>query len=404
MRQHPSTQAGPTVAANAPMPNRPRGPVHDPLVGSTLGKYRITGRLGEGGMGIVYEALDTLLQRKVAIKLLPLAVSSDPEVLRRFQMEAQAAALLDHPNVVGIYEVDQREETHYIVMELVCGGSAEDLLLKHGPYPWQEATSVIADACRGLAAAHAANIVHRDIKPANIMRSTDGKVVKLADFGLAKAVNHTTQSITVTGTAVGTPNFMSPEQCRAERLDNRSDIYSLGATYFMLLTGRPPYSAESHFAVMFAHCSNPVPDPRRTNAAIPDDCAAIVQRAMAKEPSDRYQSATDMLSDLSAVLAAPRGNILSAALACHPAQARPMPSLIGTTLDLPPVAPELGKRPQYWLPYGVAAIMVGVLVQALLVFQLFSPSNSGEQTEEVEAGTDTGRVVAPVEPGNNELP
>lgn len=168
---------------------------------------------------------------------------------------------------------------------------------KQGPLDCREATRVIADACRGLAAAHAASLIHRDIKPGNLLRGNNGQV-KLADFGLAKATDRT--ALTKSGSVLGTPLFMSPEQCKSQPLDPRSDIYSLGATYYMLLTGKPPYVADGSIEVMFAHVHNPVPDPRQLRPDIPPAIAAIVQKAMAKEPSQRFQSATEMLSALEA--------------------------------------------------------------------------------------------------------
>ena len=150
-----------------------------------LGRYAITGQLGRGGMGIVYEAEDTRLKRKVAIKLLPKEVSSDPDALARFLREAQGAAKLNHANVVAVYDIGESEGTHYIVMELIDGGNAQEMLRNRGPLHWVEATSVLMDVCRGVAAAHKAGLIHRDIKPSNILRSSDG-VVKLGDFGLVK--------------------------------------------------------------------------------------------------------------------------------------------------------------------------------------------------------------------------
>lgn len=279
--------------------NQPGTTSNEPHKGRMLGKYRVKGRLGQGGMGTVYEAEDSLLKRQVAIKILPRTVSSDPQALQRFLLEAQAAARLNHPNVVAIYEVDQREGAYFIVMELVRGGSAQDRLNKCGPFAWQEATRVVADACRGMVAAHAAGLIHRDIKPANIMVAVNG-VVKLADFGLAKAVDQSVSGITGAGYVVGTPSFMSPEQCRCERLDDRSDLYSLGATYYALLTGKPPYEGTGPMEVMFAHCSNPIPDPRALNPAIPEGCAAIVRRALAKLPGQRFATAVEMLAALEA--------------------------------------------------------------------------------------------------------
>lgn len=284
------------------MLNSATAPRTDAHIGARLGKYRITARLGQGGMGIVYAAVDTLLRRPVALKLLPDTLSDDPDALRRFLQEAQAAARLNHPHVVSIYEIDRTDDTHYIAMELIRGGSVQEFLRSRRPFGWREATRITADVCRGLAAAHAAGLIHRDIKPANVMRSSDG-LVKLADFGLAKLVDQQGLSHGL-AKLVGTPDYMSPEQCRCDELDERSDVYAVGATYYAMLTGRPPFPADAPVQVMFAHCSRAAPDPRDLEPTIPEACAAIVRRAMAKERSERFASATETAAALDAALAA----------------------------------------------------------------------------------------------------
>jgi WD40 repeat protein len=266
----------------------------------TLGRYLITGQLGRGGMGIVYEAEDSLLKRKVAIKLLPREVSSDPEALSRFLREAQAAAKLNHANVVAVYDLGQSDGKHFIVMELMNGGSAQEIVRNQGHFHWAEATNVLMDVCRGVAAAHKAGLIHRDIKPANILRTTDG-IVKLADFGLVKPTGIKGTGDTGLGEVVGTPYYMSPEQSRSDTIDKRSDIYSLGATYFALLTGRPPFNSPDSMQVLFAHCGTPVPDPRDFVSDIPEQCVAIIRKAMEKQRTNRYRSAGEMLRDLERV-------------------------------------------------------------------------------------------------------
>jgi hypothetical protein len=299
--RHPEADARDGGAvAGAPGAGRPTG-----REGMKLGKYAVGPLIGTGGMGAVHEGQDTFLKRKVAIKLLPDAVSRDVSAIRRFVLEARSFARVNHPNAVQIYEVDRRHSVCYLVMELMRGGSMQELLQREqAGLPWPEATQAVADACRALVATHAAGLVHRDIKPSNLMRSADG-VVKLADFGLARDTGYgVTLSPTMPGGVVGTPSYMSPEQCRSEPVDARSDMYALGATYYHLLTGRPPYAGELPLQVLFAHCSAPVPDPRDSVADVPEACAAIVLRAMAKEPRDRYPSASAMLADLEAALSA----------------------------------------------------------------------------------------------------
>lgn len=275
----------------------------DVWVGRRIGKYEIRHRLGEGGMGVVYRARDTVLRRDVAIKLLPDVLSADPASRKRFLREAQAAARLNHPNLVAVLDVEQREGTFFLVMELVSGGSAQDALRVRGAFAWPLATWIATRACRGLVAAHAAGLVHRDVKPSNVLLGPDG-MVKLADFGLAKVADLSAASLTGTGRVLGTPHYMSPEQCRAEEADECSDVYSLGATYYALLTGRPPYPLDVPVQVMFAHCSRPIPDPRTKDASMPAACATLLRKAMAKRRDERHGSAAAMLADLEAILAA----------------------------------------------------------------------------------------------------
>jgi serine/threonine protein kinase/putative intracellular protease/amidase len=346
--QPPGSSATPAPGADtAPAAARPTAsPLADPWIGRELGKYVILRPLGAGGMGVVYEAEDVSLKRRVAVKLLPLSVAADPVALQRFLREAQAAARLNHPNVVAIHEIDQRDGTYYIVMELVPGGNAQARLNAGGPVAWQDATRMIADACRGLAAAHAAGLIHRDLKPANLMFAADGSV-KLADFGLAKATDHAGGSVTALGQVMGTPHYMSPEQCRGESLDPRSDVYALGATYYALLTGAPPYDAGTAMGILFAHCGNPIPDPRAGNPAVPEACAAVVQRALAKEPAGRFAGAAEMLAALEALRPAPP-------------EGRTMPVSI-----VPPTPP---RRRQLGVAAAVALVLVlgGVALWMLL--------------------------------------
>ncbi|WP_298863446.1 serine/threonine-protein kinase, partial [uncultured Gimesia sp.] len=272
-------------------------------IGRVLGKYQITGLLGQGGMGVVYQAHDSTIERDVAVKLLPAELASDKSVLDRFLAEAKAAGRLAHPHVVSIHEIGQHDEIYFIVMELMPGGSADDHLEKIGSYSPREATQVIADACEGLGVAHSSGLIHRDIKPANLLQSKHG-TIKVADFGLAKGVIKQSQQLTQDGQLLGTPYFMSPEQCASKPVDNRSDIYSMGGTYYTLLTGEHPYdSAGSIVQIMYAHCHSEVLDPRDINSEIPEQCAEIIKKAMAKNPDDRYQTAEEMLIDLKAIIA-----------------------------------------------------------------------------------------------------
>jgi urea transport system substrate-binding protein len=276
-------------------------------VGMRLGQYQVCSVLGQGAMGIVLKAFDPLIEREVAIKVLAGQLATDPAALARFHSEARAAGKLNHPNVMAIYGICQEGEDYFLVLEYVAGGSLSDRIAGRGPLPVVEATQALIDACKGVGAAHAAGLIHRDIKPANFMRAANGSI-KVADFGLAKVSAEIGRGTTQAGTVLGTPFFMSPEQCEAKPVDHRSDIYSLGATYYSLLTGKNPYhDAGSVPQLLFQHCHGPVPDPRTKDSSIPDACARIVARAMAKDPAERYQSTSEMLADLQTAMASLAG-------------------------------------------------------------------------------------------------
>lgn len=315
-------------------------------VGKSLGKYQITGVLGQGGMGVVLRAHDPTLERDVAIKILPEHLAAHPTALRRFQSEAKAAGKLNHAHVAAIHEIGQDGSTHYLVMELLTGGSVSEEVRSGGARTPLAATRIVIDACKGIAAAHAAGLIHRDIKPANLVRAADGDV-KLTDFGLAKgAAASSGLQLTQSGTVIGTPYFMSPEQCQGNAVDARSDIYSLGATYYCLLTGRQPYDdSDSVVQVMFAHCSKSVPAPRDVDPAIPLACCEIVRRAMAKDPADRYPSAEAMSHDLQAVAAALSGEIAIDL----PSQSETMPRAAAATRS------RVRRR---WLAGGLVGLVV----------------------------------------------
>jgi len=343
----------------------PPPPTPEPALGSQLGKYRLLSVLGRGGMGVVYEAEDPILNRRVAIKLLSAALAQDPDARDRFLREARAAAKLNHPNTVAVYDVDGRDGLVWLVLELVRGGSASDFLKARGPFNWPEATRVVADACRGLAAAHAAGLVHRDIKPANIMRAVDG-TVKLADFGLAKQTGSADSM--VSGSVVGTPQYMSPEQCKGKPVDARGDVYSLGATYFALLTGKSPFGDRGDTPqIMFAHCFEPAPDPRTLVPTIPPACSAAVLKAMSKLPEDRHPSAAALLADLESVLAGPSVAVVP--------EDHQWSSFVDAVATHTRAVPRIGSRPSsrsartnrnLWIGAGAGAVVaVVVLILAL---------------------------------------
>lgn len=367
----PSPPPAPQTLAPGQPRLRPPGERKEPAVGDMVGKYKLTCMLGKGAMGVVFEAEDTLLKRNVALKLLAEKVAEDPQLRQRFVQEARNAVQLQHPNLVGIYEIDQRGDSYYIAMELMRGISGEDYLKQYGPYEWSAATRVLAEACRGLAAAHALHIVHRDIKPNNILHGEDGSV-KLADFGLAKQLGENL-SITQAGTQLGTPGYMSPEAARGEPLDARSDIYSLGATYYTLLTGKLPYEGKVTIPqMMLAHCYDPVPDPRALRPDLPEGCAGIIQKAMAKHPDERYQTAQELLADLEALIADPVGFQMGVS---RPApQISPVAAPPETTLPKRIGLQKL-RHVRFWIWAGAGILALGMAFAFLLSLKSAKEAN-----------------------------
>ena len=269
--------------------------------GTALGKYLIRRLLGQGGMGTVYLAFDTLIEREVAIKLLSPELSSNAESLRRFLGEARSIGRLNHPNVVAIHSIDIWQGQYYLVMELLTGGSVAELSEKCGRLPFREAAGILAQAARGLAAAHQAGMVHRDIKPANLMLSRDG-VVKVVDFGLSRildAVASGSDQATRAGQVVGTPHFMSPEQFEGGTVDARADIYSLGASLFRLITGEFPFQrCGTILQLMKAHLLDTPPAAVSLDPQLPPLADQIIQRCMAKRPEDRFSDASELADSL----------------------------------------------------------------------------------------------------------
>ncbi len=264
------------------------------LVGRSLGTFRIDELLGVGGFGAVFKAFDNSLHRSVAIKVLPSSLArAGKEKVQLFLLEARSAAKLSHPNIVTVHQISEFDHIYFIVMELVEGKSLAEMVKRRRLEP-REATRIMTEATRGLAHAHKRGLIHRDIKPGNIMVTSDGQV-KMTDFGLARDIFRQDDDDDDDGRAIGTPLYMSPEQCEGEEGDARSDVYSMGATYYVALTRRPPYEAADTEGLMNHHRFSPPPDPRKFLPALPAAVFRIIEKAMAKEPDDRYQTADELL-------------------------------------------------------------------------------------------------------------
>jgi serine/threonine protein kinase len=264
-----------------------------------LGKYVIERKLGSGGMGTVFLAKDSDLKRTVALKVLSKDKAENPVLVRRFKAEGQAAAYLQHKNIVGVYDSGQIDGFLYIALEFVEGQDVLDIIRKRGVIPVKRSIEIIKQVAEALEHACEKQIVHRDIKPSNLLIKNDG-TVKLADLGLARSIDETLDtSITRVGTTVGTVDYMSPEQARnSKATDIRSDIYSLGCTWYHMLTGVPPYGEGSVTNKLQAHATAPLPDPRSRNERIPEGVVAVLHRMMAKQAKDRYQTPAELLEDL----------------------------------------------------------------------------------------------------------
>jgi hypothetical protein len=269
----------------------------DPLVGARVNGFKIQERIGSGGFGVVYKAFDTNLERSVAIKMLPPKIAqAGHSVVERFLREARSAAKLAHPNIVTIHQICPHRDTYYIVMELVDGGALHEYLATRKRFTPAEATRVIRAAAEGLGHAHKRGIIHRDIKPGNIMMTADGQV-KVSDFGLARDVLQG-RDIIGAGHSLGTPRYMAPEQALGEEPTAASDLYSLAATYYALLTGHAAFDAPNDREIMKKQVQAPVPDPRQHVPELPVAAFRFFERAMAKQPEERYVTAEEFIGAL----------------------------------------------------------------------------------------------------------
>jgi hypothetical protein len=271
------------------------------MIGSTISHYRVLGSAGVGGMGIVYVAEDTQLNRKVALKFLPPAIAQDPHARARFLREAQAASALDHPNVATIYEIGEWEHQLFIAMAFYDGETLKQRL-ERGPVSVREAVSILLHLATGLAAAHHAGIVHRDLKPANVMLTQDGQV-KILDFGLAKMVSDSEQTaarMTGPGTTIGTVAYMAPEQAQGAEVDAGADIWALGVIAYQMLTGRLPFKTENAAAALLSVLTDVPASIHDARPEVPDEIATLVNRALEKSRERRTLTADGIAAALSA--------------------------------------------------------------------------------------------------------
>ena len=253
-------------------------------------------------MAVVYKAKCLLLNRFVAVKILRSEFTDDEEFVKRFRVEAQAAASLNHPNIVSIFDVGKQDDIQYIVMEMIDGITLKEYIAGKGALPWREAVSIAIQICSAIEHAHRNFIVHRDIKPHNIMITNEG-IAKVTDFGIARAV--TSATITMVGSTIGSVHYFSPEQARGGFIDEKSDLYSLGITIYEMVTGKVPFDGESPVAIALKHIQEKPQKPIDVKPSIPKGVNDLIVKAMKKDQNLRYQTASEMLADLQRVLSEP---------------------------------------------------------------------------------------------------
>ena len=274
------------------------------LEGRLLGnRYEIIEKIGNGGMAMVYKAKCHVLNRFVAVKILRDEFTTDQEFIKRFEVEAQAAASITHPNIVSVYDVGKEGNLYYIVMELIQGKTLKEIIVEEGgPLPWKWSINIVIQIASALEVAHKNNIVHRDIKPHNIIITEDG-VAKVTDFGIAKAVSNST--ITAFGTTIGSVHYFSPEHAKGGYTDAKSDLYSLGVVMYEMLIGKVPFDADTPVSIALKHMQEEPKEPKEINDKIPQAVNDIILKAMRKDTNLRYENATNMLNDLKKALKTP---------------------------------------------------------------------------------------------------
>jgi len=352
----------------------------DPLIGSTLGEFGILELLGRGGMGAVYKARQVSLDRLVALKVLPESLSRNAAFAERFRREARAAAAVRHPNIIEVHAVGEDQGHQFIAMEFIEGETLAARLKREGRLDPGPALDILRQTAAALRKAHDAGILHRDIKPSNILLDADG-LVKVADFGLAKRPDKDV-SVTQTGHNLGTPLYMPPEVCRGRKADARSDLYSLGATFYQVLAGRPPFEGESSAELVAKHIEAALVPLQQLAADAPSALCRLIHRLLRKDPAERYQSAAEVLEALAKVEArvarpAPTGSATTHTAPTRPARERRRAAAV--------TAPRAGRRSRRALALGAAVAVAAIALVLLLALR-------GKRTEPRA----TSRAMVPV--------
>jgi beta-lactam-binding protein with PASTA domain/predicted Ser/Thr protein kinase len=321
-------------------------------------RYRIEARIGAGGMAEVFRGFDPVLNRTVAIKVLLPQFARDAAFVARFRREAQAAAHLNHPNIVAVYDTGSDDGTQYIVMEFIEGRTLHEFMnTGRKPTPTQ-AVELTQKVAMALAAAHAGGVIHRDVKPANIMVTRDGEV-KLTDLGIARM--ETGETAPQTSAVLGTATYLSPEQAQGQRVDARTDIYSLGTVLYEMLTGRPPFTGDSPVAIAYKQVNETPVAPSRLNDQVSASLDAVVMKALAKNPANRYQTAKEFNDDLERVRHGKQVDATPILAGVGAAEATQVISRPQPTSVLPPQGEEPGSSRKSWV-----GVLIGLLIAALL--------------------------------------
>jgi len=348
------------------------------------GRYRLESKLGSGGMSTVYLALDEVLDRPVAIKLLHREISEEEDQLERFRREARAAARLSHPNLVGVIDAGEDDGRPYIVFEYIEGRTLKRRIQEEGGLPIDEAVAYAIEIGRGLTAAHARKLVHRDVKPQNVLIDPDGRA-KVTDFGIARSLE--SKGLTATGRVLGTTDYVSPEQAMGEDVDERSDVYSLGVVLYEMLTGEVPFRAETQVGVAMKHVNEPMPDVQVKRPEVSAALASVVDRATTKDPRDRYGTVAEMVRDLEQTLeveAARRGGTTGEAT---------------SVLDSVPTSRRKLRAPRRVSRIGLAMGIVGLaVIAAALIFtskELNKHSPGGGGSGEIRLSSDAAAEFDP---------
>jgi serine/threonine protein kinase len=332
---------------------------NDHVTAQTLlgGRYLVESELGRGGMATVFKGTDTVLGRPVAVKVLSPQYSGDANFVTRFRREAQAAARLNHPNLVSVYDTGTDDGIHFIVMEYVEAKTLADYLAGGGRIMPERSIEIAEAVCVALSVAHAHGIIHRDIKPANIMITSKGDV-KVTDFGIARVISGA-DTLAQTAAVLGTASYLSPEQAQSQPVDQRSDIYSLGVALYEMVTGRPPFSGDSPVMVASKHVLEQPTPPSKVNADVSPELEAVIMKAMAKNPDNRYQDADEMRADLERARLGQ--GVQATPLLPESARTQRIAPAGPPTAVLPPVAPGDGERRRWWIPALIVLLILAVL-------------------------------------------